>query len=747
MKRILGILLMVLLLTSPFSSVYALEAPEQPQLENFTTNEEITEYNNKVDNYNAEVDEYNAAVDEEYNSAVESVNEQNAAGIKAQEESQKAHDDAVATNEAEQKRVEEENAKIDEQNTVEFERVKQYNANEDTLVEQSKADREKVEKDNADKKAQYEADVVAAEKEYEEAVTAEKQRVDAIKAENEQIRQHNAEEDQKVADTKAANEAEEARINAENAKRESKYYEEVTKYEADMNQYNADYEQYEADKVMEERILAAKDANGNQRYHSVEEYNETVKNYNSQVERYNGQVDNINRIYGITEDQVNNAPSRNKNAIELSISDTYEIIKGDTESGRKIPVHIEHNFYGTNISYSEDFEIDANDTIIMRGMASPGDALDEQTCYFFYNTDDNHSLGMWANANSTLMEYPTANVETGWENGDTHTVSYKNSVNEYSWNFEDIYMEYNYLWTPLYQKRDLYEYANVPNEPIAPIKPVLELLGFEPIIYNPNYLEEKDETENIIEKEFVNEPEYTEVPDIYNPQYQDFIPIEHLSANLINVPDVIQWSMLPAPIKQAYLSYLDKLDLLPELEPTPEPIDEPIITPSTPTPTDPIPGPKPTPIYGGGDGDPVVAVVEEDIEIAATETPTATIESDPTPKVEPVGSWALINLICTILSCIIAIILLFIKKKTDDEEEEYTDEEEKDIRGIKRFKIYSVLVGIISIIAFILTEDITLPMILIDKWTILMVILLAINVINIFVMRKKSKQEEDDDEE
>ena len=175
-----------------------------------------------------------------------------------------------------------------------------------------------------------------------------------------------------------------------------------------------------------------------------------------------------------------------------------------------------------------------------------------------------------------------------------------------------------------------------------------------------------------------------------------------------------------------------------KLVPPEEDDDTPTITPPR------KPAPIPAIIYGRGDGDPVV---EEDMQIAVTETPTAIIESGPAPKAEPVGNWALINLICTILSCIIAIALLFVKKKTDDEEEEYTEEEEKDIRGIKRFKIYSILVGIISIVAFILTEDITLPMILIDKWTILMVILLAINVINIFVMRKKSKQEEDDDDE
>ena len=139
---------------------------------------------------------------------------------------------------------------------------------------------------------------------------------------------------------------------------------------------------------------------------------------------------------------------------------------------------------------------------------------------------------------------------------------------------------------------------------------------------------------------------------------------------------------------------------------------------------------------------------------AATETVTPVdndpedIIEEPVPLAEPnIGNWALLNLICAMFSSIIAIILLFIKKKIDNEEEEYTDEEQKDIRGIRRFKIYSILVGLISIVAFILTENMSLPMILIDQWTILMAILLIVNIVNIFIMRKKSKIEEDNDNE
>ena len=57
----------------------------------------------------------------------------------------------------------------------------------------------------------------------------------------------------------------------------------------------------------------------------------------------------------------------------------------------------------------------------------------------------------------------------------------------------------------------------------------------------------------------------------------------------------------------------------------------------------------------------------------------------------------------------------------------------------------SILVGIISVIAFILTEDMSLPMVLTDKWTFLMILLLIIEIVNIFIIRRQSKGEEDDD--
>lgn len=177
--------------------------------------------------------------------------------------------------------------------------------------------------------------------------------------------------------------------------------------------------------------------------------------------------------------------------------------------------------------------------------------------------------------------------------------------------------------------------------------------------------------------------------------------------------------------------YWDKIKVEPEPEPepiipTPEP--EPI-EPTKPEPKTPQPQPQIQPT--------------EDIIIATTNPPTTTINPAPTPKAEPEGSWALINLIATIFACICALILLFVRKDTKNNEP--TDEEKKDMRKILATKIASILVSIISVIAFILTEDVSLPMVLTDKWTFLMILLLIIEIVNIFIIRRQSKGEEDND--
>ena len=131
----------------------------------------------------------------------------------------------------------------------------------------------------------------------------------------------------------------------------------------------------------------------------------------------------------------------------------------------------------------------------------------------------------------------------------------------------------------------------------------------------------------------------------------------------------------------------------------------------------------------------------------------------------PSGYWALLNLIMTIISVLIGIIMLVRRAgKKDDEEDDGTDpdgtgsraayaasaadaeeEDQKDERKKKRMLslIAAVLLAIGSVIAFILTEDLTNTMAFIDRYTILMAILLAGSVVS-FIFRDKDNDDEEE---
>ncbi len=129
------------------------------------------------------------------------------------------------------------------------------------------------------------------------------------------------------------------------------------------------------------------------------------------------------------------------------------------------------------------------------------------------------------------------------------------------------------------------------------------------------------------------------------------------------------------------------------------------------------------------------------------------------------AAWALVNLICMILTDIIAVVevIKYIRgKKEQPAEPEYVDEgkvvipaaeyvantEEKDRKrervGWKLFEIVPFLFGTIL---FFLTENMRLPMILVDKWTILMVVTLLIAITLALLTRQRDPEEEPDEDD
>lgn len=189
----------------------------------------------------------------------------------------------------------------------------------------------------------------------------------------------------------------------------------------------------------------------------------------------------------------------------------------------------------------------------------------------------------------------------------------------------------------------------------------------------------------------------------------------------------------------------------PEPAPTPTPSDPP--ADPTPTPTTPTTGGGGGNGGGGGTGGNgggnnaggtalTVAEVNDAATPAATPATTtepATIADPETPLAESAdGGWALVNLICAGLTAVGAAIAAFHRKEEDDEEDE------EDGRGRKMFaaKAAGILAAIASVATFLITEDMTLPMIMIDKWTALMAIMLGVQVVSAVLNKKASETDE-----
>ena len=103
----------------------------------------------------------------------------------------------------------------------------------------------------------------------------------------------------------------------------------------------------------------------------------------------------------------------------------------------------------------------------------------------------------------------------------------------------------------------------------------------------------------------------------------------------------------------------------------------------------------------------------------------------------------MINLICAGGTVLLGLFLLLSKlKKEEEEEDEKTSamrNDEEQSNGYKRRKwlcVASTITAVVSVIAFFLTEDITLAMVLVDRWTLLMAAFLIVQVIFVLFGRK-----------
>jgi membrane protein implicated in regulation of membrane protease activity len=152
-----------------------------------------------------------------------------------------------------------------------------------------------------------------------------------------------------------------------------------------------------------------------------------------------------------------------------------------------------------------------------------------------------------------------------------------------------------------------------------------------------------------------------------------------------------------------------------------------------------------------------VSDVAATVVIPSAATPLAPASAQPTTITDaevPLASaitahWALLNLILAVISVLIAVILAvgyFSRRKGEKVENEWTTEDTRGSRGIA-WRTLAVIFGVIAPVVFIITEDITLPMALVDTFTLLMALFVVIQIASAIVVHqvRKARGGNDDD--
>ena len=144
--------------------------------------------------------------------------------------------------------------------------------------------------------------------------------------------------------------------------------------------------------------------------------------------------------------------------------------------------------------------------------------------------------------------------------------------------------------------------------------------------------------------------------------------------------------------------------------------------------------------------EPTEEIPEETVPLA----PPEEIPDEPVPQAAG-PAWALINLILSILTVLASLLLLvgYFGKKEEEAQDEngnpILDAEGNSLmNNIKKrggWRLASLVPAILSVIAFLLTENMRNPMILVDRWTLLMVIIAVAQVLVMLLSKKKTEED------
>ena len=182
----------------------------------------------------------------------------------------------------------------------------------------------------------------------------------------------------------------------------------------------------------------------------------------------------------------------------------------------------------------------------------------------------------------------------------------------------------------------------------------------------------------------------------------------------------------------------------------------PVTPPTSPIPVSP---PPVTPRYIQQ----VVPAPTPQEEVKKEKTPKAEpkeekVEKEKTPKARPEKFWALINLICAIVTVLFGLLLLISKRHKSEDDEEDDDETKQQTNNDDESKeqekkrgaftrVLAVLIAILSVVFFLVTEDLSLRWTWTDQWTIWMVVIGLVQIVVFFVGRKWKNVDDDEDEQ
>jgi predicted outer membrane repeat protein len=232
----------------------------------------------------------------------------------------------------------------------------------------------------------------------------------------------------------------------------------------------------------------------------------------------------------------------------------------------------------------------------------------------------------------------------------------------------------------------------------------------------------------------------------------------------------IGWAPKPTPTVEGDATYVAQWESEATPTPSPSPTSSPTSTPTRPPTSTPSPTPTRPPTSTP----------------SPTPTPIPTLSPSPSPTASPPGEnvdekpvWALVNLILSVVGVILAIILtLYVllqrnkkqknqptpqqtkdtkrlnsanqtqKNTNNDNDDDHTEVQRKQKQRRLFWFLLSVIMGVVGIVVFLLTEDLSRPMALVDEWTIVDVIILAVQIIAMgFTFKHQKNNNADNTEE